>query len=179
MMHAKKWLLILINLVGGSLVLGSYALGILTHPDAGQTLWGGVPQSIRPFYTVFMFLAASGYFAFTCFILFRLNPQEARVAGRFGFGLFNALYAAILIPSALWMPLTFLAVEQSSLVLLWAVRLVLVVVGAASVGLFAALWKVEPRHPMWAHRLALLGMAGFCIQTALLDAILWGVFFQV
>src|SRR5512135_2386275 len=112
-MHPKKRLLLLINLLGGFAVLGSYAVG-LTHPNATQILWGGVPEVIRPFYTAGMLAAAAGYFAFTYFIFFRLNPSDTRVAGRFGFGLFSVLYTAVLIPSALWMPLTFLAVEQSS-----------------------------------------------------------------
>ena len=178
-MHTKKWLMIVINVIGGFAVLGSYVYGILTHPEAGRMLWGGVPQMIRPFYTVGMLLAATGYFAFTYFILFRLDPVQTRVASWFGFGVFNFLYATILIPSALWMPLTFLTIELSSQVLLWTVRIVLVVVGAASLGLFFALLKVRPRQPLWAHRIALVGIVGFCIQTALLDAILWSIFFRL
>jgi hypothetical protein len=178
-MHTEKRLMLFINLIGGIAVLGSYAYGVLTHPDAGTILWGGVPQSIRPLYTASMFLAAAGYFAFTYFVLFRLDPDAAQVARRLGFGVFNALYAAILIPSALWMPLTFLAVEQSSPALLWIVRVVLAVVGIASLGLFFALMTVKPRQPWWAHRIAVVGSVGFCIQTVLLDAILWVAFFSL
>ncbi len=85
-MSAKKWLMLFINLLGGGGVIGSYIWGFLTHPNAGQALWGGVPDSIRPFYTAGMFLAATGYFAFTYFILFRLNPDETRVFSRFPSG---------------------------------------------------------------------------------------------
>ena len=178
-MNAKKWLMIFINLLGGGGAIGSYIWGFLTHPNAGQALWGGVPDSIRPFYTAGMFLAATGYFAFTYFILFRLNSSETRVFSRFGFGAFNVLYAAILISSALWMPLTSFALEGSSLGLLWAVRIVLAAVGVASLGLLFALLKVEPRLPRWAHRLAVVGSMGFCLQTAILDAIVWVAFFKV
>jgi hypothetical protein len=178
-MHPKKWLLLVVNIFGGAAVLGSYALGISTHPNAGQVLWGAVPESIRPFYTANMLLAAIGYFAFIYFILIRLNPVKTRVAGRFGFSLFTALFAGILIPSALWMPLTFLAVEQSSLALLWAVRIVLWLVGLTSLGLFYAIPKVEPRQPLWAQHLALVGSIFFCIQTAFLDAIVWVIFFRI
>jgi hypothetical protein len=178
-MHHKKWLMLLINLIGGAAVLGSYALGILNHPNAGQMLWGEVPESIRPYYTANMLLAAMGYFAFIYFILFRLNPLKTRVAGRFGFGLFTALFAGILFPSALWMPLTFLAVERSSLALVWAVRIVLWLVGLASLALFFAILKVEPRQPLWAQRVALIGSIAFCIQTVILDAILWVIFFRI
>ena len=178
-MHPKKWLMLLINILGGAAVLGSYALGILTHPNAGQILWGDVPESIRPYYTANMLLAAMGYFAFIYFILFRLDPVKTRVAGRFGFGLFSALFAGILIPSALWMPLTFLAVEQSSPALAWAVRIVLWLVGLASLALFYAILKVEPRKPLWGQRVALVGSIAFCIQTVILDGILWVMFFRI
>jgi hypothetical protein len=54
----KRWLIAII-LIGGVAVLGSYIWGILAYPDAGQILWGGVPEIIRPFYMVNMFLAAA------------------------------------------------------------------------------------------------------------------------
>lgn len=139
--------MLFVNLLGGGAVIGSYVWGFLTHSNAGQALWGGVPDSIRPFYTAGMFLAATGYFAFTYFILFRLNPSETRVFSRFPFDLFNVLYAAILISSALWMPLTLFALEGSSLGFVRVVRIVLAMVGLASVALLFALLKVEPRLP--------------------------------
>jgi hypothetical protein len=178
-MHAKKWLMLFINGIGGIAVLGSYVWGFQTYPNAGDVLWGGVPESIRPFYTANMFVAAAGYFAFIYFTLFRLSPANTRVFDRYGFGLFNALYAAILLPSALWMPLSLLAVEQASPALAWLVRLDLAVVGLASLGLIFALLKVEPRQPRWAHVLAVAGSVGFCIQTVLLDAIIWAALFQL
>ena len=178
-MHPEKRMMLGVNVLGGAAVLGSYALGILTHPNAGQNLWAEVPAGMRPYYTGNMPLAALGYFAFVYFILFRLSPDATRVAGRFGFGLFTALFAGILIPSALWMPLTFRAVEQSSLALVWAVRIVLWLVGLASLALFYAILRVEPRQPLWAQRLALVGSAAFCLQTVFLDSIVWVMFFRI
>ena len=178
-MHKSKWLMLEINFVGGVAVLGSYALGAASHPEAGQLLWGGVPSVIRTVYTAGMFLAASGYFAFTYFILFRLNPDHTRVTDRIGFGIFTIIYTLILLPSALWMPLTILTIEQSSVALLWATRFVLVVVALSSLGLIVALAKVQPRLPLWAYRVALIGSLFFCFQTVLLDAIVWGSLFQI
>jgi hypothetical protein len=175
----KKWLLMVINIIGGIAVLGSYAHGFLTHPGGVDVLWGSVPANIRALYTTNMLLAASGYFAFTLFIFFYLPASGARIGGSFGFGTFNIIYAGILIPSALWMPLTYLTMEQSSLGLLWLVRLILAVVGIASIGLLLALWKVEPRKPQWSYRMALIGAIFFCIQTVLLDAIIWASSFQL
>ena len=177
-MRTRRWLIAVI-LVGGLAVLGSYLWGVLARPDAGQILWGGVPGSLRPYYTVNMLLAAAGYFPFTFYILFRLDPRTTRVAGRFGYGLFSWLYAAILVPSALWLPLVYVAVAQSSQGWLWVVRAALILVGAASLGLFFALLKVKPRSAGIAYRLAVVGSIFFCIQTILLDAIVWGAFFRL
>lgn len=174
-----KILTLLINLIGGTAVLGSYIWGFQARPEAADLLWGGVPESLRPAYTAGMFLAATGYFLFSYFILFRLNAAETRIAGRWGYGTFNLLYALILVPSALWLPLTFLAVDQASPALVWLVRLDLALVALASIGLLFSLLWLQPRQPRWAHRLAMLGALGFCFQTVLLDAIVWGANFGV
>ena len=50
----------LINGFGGLCVLGSYAHGLITNPLIRGELWGGIPDSLRIYYTVFMFLAAGG-----------------------------------------------------------------------------------------------------------------------
>ena len=178
-MSARKWLLLLINLLGGGAVLGSYAWGISTHSNATDTLWGGVPLSIRPFYTAGMIVAAAGYFLFIYFILFRLNADKTSIWRNRGYGAFNALFTAILAPSALWMPRTFAAAEASSVALVWTVRLVLVVVGLASLGLLSALLSVQPREPRWAHTGALIGCMAFCLQTAVLDMVVWSAYFAV
>jgi hypothetical protein len=77
------------------------------------------------------------------------------------------------------MPLTFLAAEQASAGLLWVVRVVLAIVGLASVGLLLALLSVKPHQSSWAYKIAIIGSVFFCIQTAILDAIIWGSLVRV
>lgn len=176
-MHPQKKTMLWINVVGGIAVLGSYAHGLLSHPGNGDALWGGVPQEIRPLYAVGMLLAALGYFAFSYYLLLRLDPVEAQVGRRFGIGVFNWLYAGILVPSALWMPLTWAMVEQPGAGLWLGIRAVLAVVGLAALGMVAAVSLVRPREPKWAHLLAVIGSAVFCIHTAVLDALIWPALF--
>jgi hypothetical protein len=166
-------------LIGGTAVLASYAYGLATHPLTRADLWGGVPDPLRPFYTVNMFLAAAGYFAFSYFVFFRLDPSETRIGSRVGFNAFNVLYTLILVPSALWLPLTFAMLESPSAQLWWAVRLTLGLVGIGSVGLFAALAVVKSPRTAGARGAALIGSALFCLQTAVLDALVWPAFFPV
>lgn len=176
-LHPQKRNLIRIIVLGGVLVLASYWHGLATHPDTGEALWGDVPEMIRPLYTVSMVLAAVGFFCFTGFILLRVKPESARVAGRFGFEAFPFLYLLILIPSALWMPLTFAVLERPSRYLWLAVRADLILVGAGSVGLFAALFTLRPVNREWSFGLAVLGLAFFTIHTAVLDAVVWPAYF--
>jgi hypothetical protein len=165
-----------INLFGGLAVLASYAYCLIAYSARAGDFWGGVPDGLRPLYTVNMGLAAAGYFAFTYFLLYRLNPT-ADHGGRIGLGTFNVLYAMILIPSALWMPLTFAMLESPSDGLWWAIRLTLAAVGLGSLGLLAGLLAVRPSSPSLAHKLAVAGSLAFSCQTVILDALVWPAYF--
>ena len=178
-MHAAKRRMLWINALGGGAVLASYAHGIASNPLTRGDVWGGVPDSLRPLYTVSMLAAAAGYFAFSYFVLFRLDPARTHIGNRFGFGAFNALYGLILVPSALWMPLTFAMLANPSGELWWAIRATLGLVGIGSLGLVAALLAVQSPGATGARWVAVLGSAAFCFQTAILDALVWPAFFPV
>jgi hypothetical protein len=178
-LHKAKLALLLINIVGGISVLGSYVYGFLTNPGSTSTLWGKVPAFLLPFYTASMFAAAAGYLAFTFFILVRLDPDETRMAGRFSYRVFLWLYAAILAPSALWMPLTFAILAAPSPVLWVVIRIVLAIVGLASAALLIALLGIRPGRRHLQYWLAVAGSILFLIQTAILDAVVWPAFFPL
>jgi hypothetical protein len=79
----------------------------------------------------------------------------------------------ILIPSALWLPLTSAMVQQPSNLLWLGILLVLAVVGLGSMGLLLALLTLQPRQPTAAYWLAVLGAVAFCFQTTVLDLFVW------
>jgi hypothetical protein len=177
-MHSKQRSLIWLNALGGAAVLLSYAWGIGASAGLGASLWGGVPESARWIYTVNMFLAAAGYFLFTPYILFRLPPDTTLVAGRFRYGLFHVLYALVLLPSALWLPLTAHMIGEPSAAAWLAVRIDLALVALGSLGLLASLLALSPDAPR-GRTWAVIGTIPFCLQTAVLDAIVWPAFFPV
>ena len=162
---------VLLNVVGGSAVLASYVWGV-TAPGVGAALWGGVPEALRPLYTVNMFAAATGYFFFTAVVLRRLvRDDDPRFAARM-----HRCYAAVLIASALWVPLTAVMLQAPS-ALVWAlVRLDLFVVAAGTLGLFELVLRrgAASARERW---LALLGLLPFALQTVVLDALVWPAFF--
>ena len=176
-MHPQKRAMLWINLLGGTAVLGSYAFGLMSHPGEGEALWGGVPPELRSVYTTGMLLAA-GYLGFTYFLLVRLDPVEARMERRAAFPAFNGLYLGILVPSALWMPLTWRMIDQPSSALWFGIRLALAFVGLAALGMVIALSLVHPKHPKRAHRLALIGSVALALHTGMLDALVWPALFS-
>jgi hypothetical protein len=166
-----------IVLLGGAAVVTSYAYTLGLDPATQAGLWGGVPPALLPAYAGSMVLAAGGYFAFTLYLYFRVDPEEARIAGRFGFSLFPVLYLMILVPSPLWLPLTAAMVREPSSALWLAIRLTLALVGLASVGLLLALLGLRPRQPAVSYWLAVAGALAFSFQTAALDLFVWTALF--
>jgi hypothetical protein len=166
-------------LVGGTAVLVSYAYILGFDPATQAGLWGGVPPALLPAYVVSMAAATTGFFAFTYFLLFRVDPDRARIAGRYRFGLFQGLYVLILVPSALWLPLTAAMVQQPGSILWMSIRLVLAAVALGSMALLLALLSLRPRQPAGAYGLAVAGSVAFCVQTAVLDLFVWTAYVPV
>ena len=178
-MDAEQIILGVINIIGGILVIGSYYLSARARPDRVKEAWGNVPESIKPMYIVSMLTAAAGYFAFSYFIIFRLDPVEVAATNSFSYPMFILAYALILFPSAMWMPLTFAMLEKPSRLVWWAIRVTLFTVGIGSLGLLALLLILNHDEPTWLLWLAVAGAILFSIQTAFLDALLWPIYFPV
>ncbi len=176
-MDARRRWLAIINVAGGIAVLGSYVLAFALEPAIRSGLWGGVPEAWRGVYTVNMFAAAAGYFPFTFMWVFRTDPDDPRQTGRIGYGGVTGLYLAILVPSALWLPMTAQLLGGFSVPLWWATLAVLYSVGlAATLNLWVCALRArrEGGALAWA---AAVGAVPFFVQTAVLDAIVWPAYF--
>lgn len=169
--------LALLNVVGGVAVLASYALALRVSPEVRAALWGGVPEGLRPLYTVNMLLAAAGYFPFTFLLVFRTTADQLDRAARLPCSALTGFYALVLLPSALWLPLTALLIQAPSPGLWLAVRVCLFLVGLGSAGLLYALLRLALHRR---DRLAWVGVAGavpFFVQTGVLDALIWPAYY--
>jgi hypothetical protein len=177
-MHTQQWILLAIMVAGGAAVIGSYIHGFTTHPGGAETLWGGVTGGLRILNYITMLLAALGFFAFSYWLFFQLNPDEVQIANRFGYWMFDVIFLVILIPSALWMPLTFAYLNNPSTVGWVGVRLVLVLVGIGSLALLWAILAISPREANLAYWFAVGGAAAFSVQTAVMDMFIWPALFN-
>ena len=176
-MNKQLILFYCINIVGGLSVLSSYAHGLLSNPLTRISLLGNVPLFLRPYYTIFMFLAAGGYFFFTAYILICINIDTVKLFGKYGFWLINILYAGIIIPSAIWIYLTFAMINNPSTILWLIIRVVLFTVGFSSIILLFSFFMSNFERHGWLYIASIIGLFFFCIQTMLLDGIIWPYYF--
>jgi hypothetical protein len=177
-MNNQQVILLIINIVGGAAVIGSYIFGLRSQAGGATVLWGGVPANIRPVIGVSMILAAVGYLSFLYYLLLRITPDNIRIAGSFGFSTFYIIFLLILIPSAFWMPLTNLYASNPNPDMWIAIRVVLFVVGLSALALVLALVNMQPKTLDTAYRLAVAGSIYFTFHTLILDAILWATLFK-
>ncbi|MGB8222737.1 MAG: hypothetical protein WCF10_09115 [Polyangiales bacterium] len=177
MMHPQKKRWLAINVLGGIAVLGSYAHGLITHPETRNLLWGDMPEPLKNVYGMTMWLAAGGYLAFVHYVLFRVDAAEVRVGQQFGFGVVNVCCAAVVVAAALWMPLTFVYLASPSTGLWALVRADLIVVAIGAVGLIVSYVNLSPRPTGGAGVVTILALLLFALQTAFLDPFVWPAFF--
>jgi hypothetical protein len=177
-MGTQQVILLIINILGGVAVILSYIFGLRGQSGGASVLWGGVPENIRPVYTVSMIISALGYFAFLYYIFFRLEPAQVSIAGVSGFTMFYVIFLGILIASTFWMPLTNIYVSNPSTGIWIWIRVVLAVVGLASIALLVALLTMQGKVPGTAYWLAVVGSGYFAFHTAVLDAIVWAALFK-
>ncbi|MBN1367125.1 MAG: hypothetical protein JW967_04295 [Dehalococcoidales bacterium] len=177
-MATQHIILLIINVIGGVMVIASYIYGLGGQSGGANVLWGGVPASIRPVYFASMIISALGFFAFLYYLFFRITPGDVVIAGRFDFSLFYVIFILMLLPSALWMPLTNLYVANPGTGLWVGVRTVLAVVGLASIALCWAILSIQTKVPGVSYWLAVVGSGYFAFHTAILDAIVWAALFR-
>jgi hypothetical protein len=173
-MGTQQIILLIINILGGAAVMLSYVYGLKGQTGGANVLWGGVPQGIRPVYTVSMIFSALGYLSFIFYILFRANPAESS----FSYSLYFAIFIVILGASAFWMPLTNMFVNNGGTGLWIAIRAVLALVGLGSIALVWVLLGVQADAHGTAWWLAVVGASYFALHTAVLDAIVWAALFK-
>lgn len=163
--------------IGGSAVLASYLLAL--DPAVGSSLWGGIPEGwIRDLYTVNMLLAALGFFAATHRLVFATPAHALKEQTGVGFQVLFMTYTAILMASALWLPLTALYVKSPAWPLWLLIRLVLLIVGVAASVLAMMLARLARKGPATAW-LAVFAFFFFWLQTMVLDALVWPYYYSI
>ena len=172
----SSWLVLLawIHLSLGAAVPTSYLAAARIWPEHVPSLWGMLPQAWRFPYTVSMVAAAVGYLVFSYYLASAAVAYVARGSEKAWAKRVCVGQLAVLIPSALWMPLTLFALSAGK-AWLAIIQIVLALVALGTIYLASLIWRSGHRPAL--RRIALLGVAAFAWQTVALDACLWPQYF--
>lgn len=158
-------------------MLGSYYIGLKGGKGA-NALWGGVPENIRPIYTVSMLLCAVGYFIFFFYIIKGLGSNTFADSLILGEKAYLLLFCLLLFASSFWMPLTNAMVSNPRIIIWIIIRIVLAIVALASLGILIGLITLSPRPQSLLYYSSVVGIFWFTVHTGILDAILWPYFWD-
>lgn len=175
-MESQRRALLLMIAFGGSAVLASYVIAFVLEPAVRSGLWGGIPESWQGFYTVNMLLAATSFFPATFLLGFKTPLERFREMTGLPWEGLMAAYAAILMPSALWLPLTAFHIQSPSLILWILIRIVLFIVGGGASAVLVMLVRRAGHGPSLAWVAAGLFFF-FWLQTMVLDALVWPAYY--
>ena len=168
---------VLINLIGGVAVLGSYFLGLLYFADLREGLWGGVSGNLRIVFTLSMVGAAVGYLAFCYLMVF--GGFGTSINGSYLQWAIPSLVAIFLISAATWMPATSVYLNTSnsfwwmlSVIVLWTTALPLLILTASL--LFHSPESLENSVKY----ISVVGLGWITFHCLVLDACIWVVLFR-
>ena len=174
----QKIALIFINIIFGSLVLLSYYKGVNREPELSLKLWGGVPKVLQPYIVASMFISALGYFFFTANFLLNVNSEEVKFLGKFNYWSLCVVYLFILIPSALWIELSFSYMKSGDINTWYYTISTLYCVAIFSVILLLFTVDTYVDNNSKLYLPSVIGASLFAFHTLFLDGLIWTFFFH-
>ena len=170
---------VLVNIIGGVIVLGGYWIGIGNFPEHRNSLWGGINATWRQTIILSMLIAAVGYLTFCYFAVFKDGATHFGNEWLLGNHSVSILAAVFLISAACWIPflLNYIIAGNSiwwalTVVVLWITALSLIalclIVACYTGSDFSTIEK----------SLSLVGLAAITFHCLVMDAILWVLLFH-
>ena len=166
---------LVVNIIGGILVLGSYLICFIQFPEERTKLWGEVPKKTQQRIVPFMLLAAAGYLITSWWFWQVIEPNSLNLPGGFTYVGIIAFFALLLALSTAWMPVSVLAIKKRSN--LWKNITICILLGVSIASCFILFLvctaTVEKNDISLGQVLAIIGWSFLCIQTVFWDGILW------
>ena len=165
---------VLINVVGGIAVLGSYVLCLMMFPEQREALWGGVVGTTRNIVVISMLFSAAGYLAFLYISVFNVSTDLFSEKSLMNGNLILILALTFLLSSTAWMP-TSVAFLETSNNLYWNLSVASLWVAAISlIGLFIAVFITDFSGASNLPKIiSVAGLGMITFHCLVFDAIMW------
>lgn len=167
---------ILVNVIGGLFVLGSYISCLAAYPQYRMALWGGIDGNLRNLFSVSMLPAALGYLMFLYFMVFKSGIDVFGSNSLLGSYTPSIFCAVFLTASTIWMPATVIYIHTTQR-LWWNIAAMSLWVTAGSLlALLGLLGTTFGESIDWSSRqryLAIAGLGYLAFHCTAFDAIIW------
>ena len=164
---------LLINIIGGILVLGGYVIALINHPETRNELWGGVPENLRPWITTFMFISAFGYCFAMYYLIFDEGLELSFFWEKFDYQIIMILLIVFLLTAALWIHTAFSYISTGSKILWNFVQLELLLTGISIFFITLGLASATGVKNTSFHFYSVFGLSVISFHCLILDAYLW------
>lgn len=170
---SSSQLFLLVNILGGISVLGSYCVGLIASPNHRQDLWGGITIGLRKTFIGSMVLATVGYLLFLHYMLFHSGLHAPADDFLISGYLPSILCATFLVSSSVWMPST-LAHISCRRPFWWGLSLTSLWITSISLLVLTVLVMVQYNEGQWLSKtIGTIGILYITAHCILLDSVVW------
>ena len=170
---------ILVNVIGGISVLGTYVIGITLFPEHRDDLWGGVQGKLRNVFVFSMLIAAAGYLTFAYVSIFQEGISSDKIGVADRSFLIILISGIFLFSASLWMP-TLLAYILSDNNLWWIGSITSLWVTAISLLGLSVIVGFSPIFGLSSisKYLSLIGLVYITFHCLIIDGFIWVLLFH-
>ena len=147
-------------------------------------LWGNIDKGLRTIYKYSMILTTLSFLAILFFIHFSVDSNTRVFGSKFNEGGFDYYFqpiALIILPSIIWMPITYLYLIEKNFLWRYAIVATLMTVALGGCLLMYAVENTKPKelinHHLRNRNIALVASKYLAFHLTVLDAIYWSYSF--
>jgi len=168
-----------VNILGGTLVLGGYVLGLTFYPEYNEALWGGVKGTLRNIFTISMLPAAGGYLTFCYVVMFKNGAEAINRNSVIGQQPVSVLSAIFLASAAVWMPtlIAYIHTNESYWWILSVSSLWITALSLLTLTIITATTSLSEISQA-SKNAAVIGIAYITFHCLVIDAIVWVSMYQ-
>ena len=163
----------MVNIIGGIIVLGGYAFTLVSNPETRNDLWGGIPESWKPLYTLSMFTSAFGYLYATYYCAFKGGLDAQFFWGKYKASIMTIFIAIFLFSSSFWIHSTFSYIDSPTQNQWLLIQVELYATAFALILFTLGLASAKGVENKLNHKIAVIGSALITFHCLILDAIIW------
>lgn len=171
---------LLVNIIGGILVISSYLWGYINYPFHRNLLWGNIGLNLQKVFVLSMLFGMLGYFVSGFWFWKIINHENFVFGNNYDFQIIITSFSLFLGISALWMPMAIKSVISKNELYISISKLILIIVAILSLFI---LYSIVTSNDIESNiisgkNIAIIGWTILSIHTVIFDCVIWSIKFD-